>query len=160
MCCSLSSITFGRIILKLNVCRKVKCCVCSESADGPVKLPCRHMTCLKCIVQLKELNLYFCPECEKAFPPDLKVDVVADKKWVAFLHVPCMRVYCMYHACMCIACWSRVHKWVSRVYILHNAVLVILQMSYQKFDFTSTELDSSLELCLSSSHQVVSSKLL
>lgn len=61
-------------------CRKTKCSECSECADGPVKLPCRHVLCLKCIVQRKEVELYYCPECEKQFPADFKVEVIANKK--------------------------------------------------------------------------------
>lgn len=65
---------------ELKCCRKTKCSECSDLVDGPVKLPCKHTLCLKCIVLRKEVELYFCPECEKTFPEDFKVEVIANKK--------------------------------------------------------------------------------
>jgi len=82
------------LFIGLKYCRKTKCSECAELADGPVKLPCRHVLCLKCIVQLKELELFFCPECQKKFPADLKVEVISEKKYVVFT---CMLQY----LCVC-----------------------------------------------------------
>ena len=68
------------VICELIFCSKTKCSECDELADCPVKLPCRHTLCLKCIVLRKQLELYSCPQCEKKFPPDIKAEVTASKK--------------------------------------------------------------------------------
>ena len=66
----------------MTCCRKDKCPDCDELIDGPVRLPCKHVLCLKCVVQRKQVDMLFCPapKCEKKFPPDFKAEVIASKK--------------------------------------------------------------------------------
>jgi len=49
-----------------------------------VKLPCKHILCLKCIEELKQVSLLDCPEdkCGKKFPADFRAIVLAEKKYV------------------------------------------------------------------------------
>ena len=71
---------YNIVLIWLKYYSKGKCPECSESVDGPVELPCHHVLCLKCVVQLKELQFFYCPRCVKPFKPDFKVEVVADKR--------------------------------------------------------------------------------
>jgi len=66
----------------MNCCRKLKCPYCEDSVDSPVKLPCRHVLCLKCVVELQQMEIFCCPEdsCQKKFPHDFKAEVMANKK--------------------------------------------------------------------------------
>jgi len=68
--------------MSCECCRKEECPDCGELIDGPVKLPCKHTLCLKCVVLRKQLLFYYCPTCEKPFPEDFKAEVIASKKLV------------------------------------------------------------------------------
>ena len=98
--------------------RKRKCLHCDDSVDSPVKLPCRHVLCLKCVVERKELEMFSCPDCDKAFPPDFKAEVIADKKWVVSFYI-----------WFGLLAWSSFWSWHSHFYLqgfIKSVVTVML----------------------------------